>query len=65
MPADAGQHEVEQDQRRGKALYMLPSCMAIGSQSSLKMYLAQGAVEQRGMKRFVFYDLDHPLCHTK
>ena len=58
MTAHAREHEVEQDQARKKTLHVLPSAMAVNGQRSGEMGLAQSAVEQRGVERFVFYDLD-------
>ena len=63
MATHSGQHEIEQDQRWQKALYVVPSRMSVGGHSGGEMGLTERAIKQRRMERLVFNNLDDHSSH--
>ncbi|GAB1724556.1 MAG: hypothetical protein NTNFB01_34520 [Nitrospira sp.] len=64
MTTESGQHEVEQNERWSAALNVPPPAMAIGGQPRMKSGMAKCAIEQFGVKRFVFNDVHGWNGHT-
>ena len=64
MAAQARQHEVEQNQRRQQSLRVTPSTLTIRGKRRRELGLAQGAVQEVGVERLVFNDLDDPRTHS-